>query len=184
VSQQIFQIEVYSQYVLDGGALLQRILWSHVWRYLPSVYTEYVRRKYKNAVVVFDSYENMSAKNVSQHRRSKGKASTSVTVFANMTTTMKKEQFLVNKKEKKQFIFMLSAELEKSNCKTYHSPADGDLLIVQKAVQSATTNTTVLADDDADLIVLLCYHASLDSHDIFFCPEPRKNTKKVLQLEY
>ena len=101
--------------------------------------------------------------------------SATVIVLANMTTTMKKEQFLTNKKNK--FIFMLSAELEKRSCKTYHTPADADFLIVQKAVQSTTTSTTVLGGHDTDLIILLCYHASLDSHDIFFCPEPRKNTK-------
>ena len=75
---------------------------------------------------------------------------------------------------------MLSTELEKSNCKTYHAPGDADLLIVQKAVQSATTSKTVLVGEDTDLIVLLCYHASLDSHDLFFRPEPpKKNTKKL-----
>ena len=40
--------------------------------------------------------------------RSKGKAGATVTVAANMTTTMKKE-----------FIFMLSMDLEKNNCKNY-----------------------------------------------------------------
>ena len=72
---------------------------------------------------------------------------------------------------------MLSTELEKSNCKTYHAPGDADLLIVQKVVQSATTSKTVLVGEDTDLIVLLCYHASLDSHDLFFHPEPKKCTK-------
>ena len=71
---------------------------------------------------------------------------------------------------------MLSTELEKSNCKTYHAPGDADLLIVQKAVQSATTSKTVLVGEDTDLIVLLCYHASLNSHDLFFRPEPKKKS--------
>ena len=92
-----------------------------------------------------------------------------------MTTTMKKDQFLANRKNKQQFIFMLSTELEKNNRKTYHAPGDADLLIVQKA---ATTSKTVLVGEDTDLIVLLCYRASLDSHDIF-CPEPKKNIKKL-----
>ena len=33
---------------------------------------------------------------------------------------------------------------------------------------------TVLVGDDTDLLVLLCYHANLDSCDIFFRPEPKK----------
>jgi len=92
---------------------------------------------------------------------------------------MKKDQFWANRKNKQQFIFMLSRELEKNNCKTYHASGDADLLIVQKAVQSATTSTTVLVGDDTDFIVLLCYHAKLESHDLFFCPEPKKNSKKL-----
>ena len=60
----------------------------------------------------------------------------------------------------------------------HHASGDADLLIVQKAVQSAASTTTVLVGDDTDLIVLLCYHASLDSHDLFFRPEPKKTTRK------
>ena len=76
---------------------------------------------------------------------------------------------------------MPSTELEKSNCKAYHAPENADdLLIVQKAiaaVPSASTSKTVLVGEDTDLIVLLCHHASLDSHDLFFRPESKKNTK-------
>ena len=37
---------------------------------------------------------------------------------------------------------------------------------------------TVLVGENTDLLILLCYHANLDSHNIFFRPEPKKNTKK------
>ena len=36
---------------------------------------------------------------------------------------------------------------------------------------------TVLVGDDTDLLILLCYHACLDSHHIFFRPEPKKTIK-------
>ena len=68
---------------------------------------------------------------LSSDERPKGKAGATVTVAANMTTTMKKDQFLANRKNKQQFIFMLSTELGRV---TYHAPGDADLLIVQKAV--------------------------------------------------
>ena len=45
---------------------------------------------------------------------------------------------------------MLNTKLEKSNCKTYHAPGDANLLIVQKAVHSATTSKTVLVGEDTD----------------------------------
>ena len=167
------------QYVLDGGALLQRIPWSHGFTYgdIYCQHIEHVARKYKDAVVVFDGYENMSTKDMTHWRRSKGKARGTMMVAASMITTMKKDQFLANQKNKLQFIFMLSVELDKSNCKTYHASGDADLLMVQKAVQSAATSTTVLVGDNTDLIVLLYCHASLDSHDLFFSPEPKKNKK-------
>ena len=37
---------------------------------------------------------------------------------------------------------------------------------------------TALVGEDTDLLILLCYHANLDFHNIFFQPEPKKNTKK------
>ena len=67
-------------------------------------------------------------------RQSKGKTGATVVVTAIIATTMKKDQFLANQKNKQQLIFMLSTELENSNCKTYHAPEDTDLLTVQKAV--------------------------------------------------
>ncbi len=124
---------------------------------------------------MFDGYESMNTKDMTHQRRSKGKAGATVTVASNMTTTMKKDQFLANRKNKQQFIFMLSRELEKNNCKAYHASGDADFL----TVQSATTSNTVLVGDNTDLIVLLCYHAKLESHDLFICPEPKKNTKKL-----
>ena len=53
---------------------------------------------------------------MSNQRWSKGKAGAVVTVAVNMTTTMIKDQFLANRKNKQHF-FMLSTQLEKSNFK-------------------------------------------------------------------
>ena len=52
---------------------------------------------------------------------------------------------------------------------------------IKTAVQSATWCNNVLVGDDTDILVLLCYHhASFESHDLFFCPEPKENTKNSL----
>ena len=47
-----------------------------------------------------------------------------------------------------------------------------------KTVHAANSSNTVLVGDDTYLLVLPCYHASIESHDLFFCPEPKKNTKQ------
>ena len=104
-------------------------------------------------------------------------AGVNVTFTEEMQLSMKKTTFLANSKNKQRFINMLSNYLEKRKCKMYHAPGDADLLIVQKAVESSTVMDTVLVDDDTDLLVLLCYHASLDSHSIFFNRTQEKHQK-------
>ena len=47
---------------------------------------------------------------------------------------------------------------------------------MKKALESAASTSTVLIGDDTDLLVLLIFHADLNSHDIFFASE-RKNAK-------
>ena len=169
-----------SRYVLDGGALIQRIPWIRGSTYgcIVNQYTEYVTHKYRDAIVVFDGYDNANTKDMTHQIRSKCNAGTTVTFTGDTPVTMKKDQFLANRQNKKRFISMLSEELAKKDCETHHASGDADLLIVQKAVQSATSCNTVLIGDDTYLLVLLCYHASLESHDLFFCPEPKKNTKQ------
>ena len=69
---------------------------------------------------------------------------------------------------------MVGDHLEMKKCEVHHAPGDAGLLI---AVELATRVNTVLIGDDTDLLILLCYHANLDSHSIFFRPEPKKGTK-------
>ncbi len=87
--------------------------------------------------------------------------------------------FLGNKKNEQQFINILSKELKKKHCQVYHAAGDADVLILQKTVECAATTNTVLVGDDTDLLILLCYHANLTLHDMFFCPEIKKNVKKI-----
>ena len=78
---------------------------------------------------------------------------------------------------------MLSRYLQQANCQVYHSTADADLLIVDKAVGSSRTMDTVLDGDDTDLLILLCYHAELDILDLFF-PTRIKSKFQASILEY
>ena len=68
------------QYVLDGGALLLCIPWSRGSTYqdIFNQYTEYVARKYANAIVVFDGYESTNTKIVTHKRQAKEIVSTTV----------------------------------------------------------------------------------------------------------
>ena len=167
------------QYVLDGGALLHWIPWTRgaTYREISTMYTDYVTRNYGEAIVVFDGYGDSSTKDMTHQRRSKGKKGATVTLAEDMCLTMPKDQFLSNTDNKQRFINVLSEQLKRKNCQIHQAPGGADLLIVQTTVESSITTTTVLVGDDTDLLVLLCYHASMDYHDVFFRPEARKNTK-------
>ena len=169
------------QYVLDGGALLHRVVWPSVasatFGYVCSLYCAYVTRKYSKATVVFDGYgDSMSTKQMTQNRRSSGKVGPTVTFTEEMKITQKKDVFLSNKDNKERFIAMLSESLRQHNCETRHANGDADLLIAKTAIHSASTQTTVLIRDDTDLLVLLLFHADPNAKELFFIPEPKTNT--------
>ena len=65
----------YSQFVLDGGSLLHRIMWNRgsSFESILNAYANYVNRKYGKPVVVFDGYQGSTIKDMTHKRRSKGK---------------------------------------------------------------------------------------------------------------
>ena len=146
--------------VVDGGALIKRIPLSRGSTYgcIFHQYTEYVKHKYRDTIIVFDDYASTNTKDTTHQRRSKGNTGTTVTFTADKPVTMKKEQFLANRLNKQRFIVMLSEELKKNNCEVHHASGDADLLIVMKDAQSATSCNTVLSSDDTELLVLSCYY--------------------------
>ena len=152
--QDIPEIPGEVKFVLDGGSLLQRIPWMQgaTYKDICTAYTEYVTKKYGEAIVVFDGYSESSTKDMVHQRRAKGHASVTVTFTEDMKLSMKKANFLANSVNKQQFINMLGSYLE-NKCKVYHASADADVLIVQKTVESARVVDTVLVGDDADLLV-------------------------------
>ena len=81
------------EYVLNEGALLHRLPWKRVMTYsaMCDLYVDYVKSNYKNAVVVFDSYEGgPSTKDTAHLIRTRGCTSTPVKFTEDMTLTLKK----------------------------------------------------------------------------------------------
>ena len=106
------------QIQLDGGALIHRIPWvrDSTYKDVCTLYTNYVRRKYGNAIIVFDGYEGLSTKDMTHQRRSKGWTGPNVTFTEDMAVSIRKDQFLANRSNKRSFINMLSAYLVNNNC--------------------------------------------------------------------
>ena len=97
-------------------------------------------------------------------------------------STIMKDAFLSNKKNKQSFITLFSRTLEQNGCQTSHARGYADLLKVQTAIQSASASDTVLVGDDTDLLILLCFHTPIESsHDIYFKPETKAGIHKLPQ---
>ena len=77
--------------------------------------------------------------------------------------THKKDIFLSNDSNKKNFILMLAEKFSSCGFFVHHAHADADLLIVRSALECAQSRSTVVFGDDTDLLILLCYHNDLQS---------------------
>ena len=98
-----------SRYVLDGGggthSTTPVISQIYIQMHRQPVYTEYVMCKYRDAVVVFDSYDSTSTKDKAHQRQSNGNCGTTVTFTGDTPVIMNKDQFLANRQNKQRFIF-------------------------------------------------------------------------------
>ncbi|KAJ8412509.1 hypothetical protein AAFF_G00128450 [Aldrovandia affinis] len=136
------------QYVLDGGALVQRIPWTRgsTYKDICKLYSEYVTRKYGEAVVVFDGYQGTSTKDMTHRRRAGGRVGATVTMDEYMPVTMNKDEFLANNTNKQQFINMLSGHLQKKNCQTYHAPVVSVCQVFEITLSRGYSETTFRKD--------------------------------------
>jgi hypothetical protein len=180
VSNKDVAIPKESKYVIDGGALLHRIPWTcgATFSSIIDSHTNYVLKKYGKAVVVFDGYTAASTKDMAHKRRAKGKQGPTVSFTNEMVLTVAKDVFLSNFANKQNFLQQLGNSLQVAGCEVYHALSDADVLIAQKAIESATELKTVLVGDDTDLLVLLLHQTKDTSNDLFFAPEPKKNAKR------
>ena len=51
-------------------------------------------------------------------------------------------------------------------------------------MKSATLMDTALVGEDTDLLILSCYHASLDSHSIFFSTRAEEKYEEAQSVEH
>ena len=121
-------------------------------------------QRYSQAMVVSDGYEEGPSTKDCVHQRRSGVSGPSVNFDSDMVLKLKKDVFLSNTANIQRLIKLLGEKLQLSGCNIIHAPGDAELMILQMAVQSAKSITTVLVGDDTDLLVLLCHHA-----DTFGC---------------
>ena len=91
-----------AQYVLDGGALLQRIPWQHgsTFGAILDTYVDFVLQNYAQGIIIFDGYDSFSTKDMTHKYQSKGKKSVSVAFTPEMKLTVTKDVFFSNPSNK------------------------------------------------------------------------------------
>ena len=175
------------RYVLDGGALLQRIPWQlgEMYDAILNRYVSYIKR-YGQSIVVFDGYRNgPSTKDGTHSRRGDGHQGRKVSFTASMSLCVKKEEFLKNKENKQVFIDMLGEKLEQFGHQVMSASGDADLLIAKTAVEATSKSDTVLVGEGTDLLVLLCFlHNMSAPHSVLYARTQKRLTSSTEVLEH
>ena len=120
---------------------------------------------------MFDRYSgNASTKDITHLRRSKGKLGRPVLFTENTVFNMKKDEFLLNLKNKQCFLEMPTAEMNTVGMYAMQSSGDADTLITTIAVDIANSKPTVVIGEDTDLLILLIHFVNKKKvQNVFSC---------------
>ena len=120
---------------------------------------------------MFDRYSgNASTKDITHLRRSKGKLGRPVLFTENTVFNMKKDEFLLNLKNKQCFLEMLTAEMNTVGMYAIQSSGDADTLIITTAVDIVNSKPTVVIGEDTDLLILLIHFVNKKKvQNVFSC---------------
>ena len=178
-----------THFVIDGGALLQRIPWQRgvTYDHICKTYVQYVERHYgKQVTIVFDGYQHgPSTKDPTHQWRKIRGVGPKVKVQTSAVISHKKDIFLSNDSNKQNFILMLAEKFSLCGFFVHHAHADVDLLIVRTALECAQSRSTVVIGDDTDLLILLCYHNDLQSpFSVYLKPQPQRRQQQVTNMEH
>ena len=146
------------------------------------MYVDHVIKKYKDPVIVFDSYPELpSIKDVTHLRRTKGIVSPNINFTPTMPCKTKKELFMSNSHNKQAFINMLCEKLNEHDTRYKNAIDDADLLIAQTAVDCALSSEVIVIGEDTDLLVLLIHHVNQQCKRVIFKSDKMAINKKKLK---
>ena len=149
-----------SIFVVDGGHLLQTVIWSQPAKYsdICQSYVSYTLRHFGiGTTVVFDGYGTNSTKVAEQRRRAMKQTSSDIIFDENMQTTTTQAAFLANSSNKKRLISMLSEKMREAGIYVKQAEADADAMIVATVLSLAESQElpVTLVGTDTDLLVML-----------------------------
>ena len=94
----------------------------------------------------------------------------------------KKDFFLSNSTNEHCMIKVISTEVKKAGCYVFHSLDDSDVDIVRLNVRSLLECSTTVIGEDTDLLVLLLYHADINSKPLYFKSSKESNEMEIRNI--
>ena len=176
---------VQATHVIDGGALIHKVKWPKKATYkdIAQQYVSYVRAKYGASSIVFDGYEQGPSIKDHEHQLRVARTCADIQVNEHMEAHDNQQIFLSNKKNKLQFISLLSCYLKANAQTVYNSTGDADTMIVSCALRFATqSNDVIVVADDTDILVLLIHHWDPNMADVYFQSDAQKKMWKIRDL--
>ena len=173
---------IQAKYVIDGGSLIHKVKWLKKVTYKDIVqrYVSYVCAKYGENCFVFVGYGQGPSIKDHEHQLKIGKTCANIQLNENMEAYNNQQAFLSNKKNKTQFIALLSHYLKANAQVVHNSPEDADTMIVSCALQFATQgNDVIVVADDTDILVLLIYHWNPSMANVYFQSDAQKKIWKI-----
>jgi len=165
------------QYVVDGGHLLQSVVWPQpsTYRDVSLCYVSYVLKHYgPGTTVVFDGYSTISPKTAEQQRRAQRVTSSDIVFDENMATTTSQAAFLSNSHNKERFIDVVHQKMLTAGIVVKQADADADSLIVSTALALAgSSKPVVVVSTDTDILVMLVTQVVLNMDLHMLCQKMR-----------
>lgn len=132
------------------------------------------------ASIVFDLKNSPSTSDECWLRDHKGALGIEVVFGISTELKLKKEVFLRNRKNKEQFICLLTKKLEENGLPVSKSSVNMNVALAKVAVESSKTHNTIVVGKRADLIIVLCYYAELNRSAVYCMYE--ETPKKPFQV--
>ena len=159
-------------YVIDGGSLLWQVVWKEdeTFGNLCERYVNFIVKKYKSAIIVFDSYnmQQGSTKDEAHIHRMGKKVSVDIQVNDDTMIEVQKKPFLDNSNNKQQFINTLSNHMAEADIDVIHSQCDADYDLALTAYRQAEHHPTIVIADDTYTFCLLLHMNKENTHKQVF----------------
>ena len=141
-------------------------------------YVSYVRGKYGQSCVVFDGYEQGASIKDHEHLRCVKTVCADIQLNESMEAYRNQEVFLVNERNKHQFILLISRYLRHDRQVVHQSTGDADTMIVQCALQYVSEGNDVnVVADDTDILMLLMHHWKQNMASMYLLSEAGKTPR-------